>query len=76
MPYSNLKAEMGRYDITIESIASTLGIHRNSVSYKLNKGGSFSIEEADVIQKTYFPHIPLTTLFKKDAPEEKQTLVR
>lgn len=66
MPYSNLKAEMGRYDITIESIASRLGIHRNSVSYKLNKGGSFSIEEADTIQKTFFPEVPLTVLFQKD----------
>ncbi len=69
MPYSNLKAEMGRYDITIEAIATTLGIHRNSVSYKLNKGGSFSIEEADVIQKTFFPNIPLSTLFQKDNME-------
>lgn len=76
MPYSNLKAEMGRYDVTIESIASKLGIHRNSVSYKLNKGGSFSIEEADVIQKTFFPQIPLTTLFQKDDDTDKQTLVR
>lgn len=76
MPYSNLKAEMGRYNVTIESIASTLGIHRNSVSYKLNKGGSFSIEEANVIQKTFFPQIPLITLFQKDENNKKQTLVR
>ncbi|WP_346961165.1 hypothetical protein [Faecalicatena contorta] len=76
MSYSNLKAEMGRYNVTIESIASKLGIHRNSVSYKLNKGGSFSIEEADVIQKTFFPEIPLTVLFQKDETKEKQTLVR
>lgn len=66
MPYSNLKAEMGRHDITIEAIAKLLNIHRNSVSYKLNKGGSFSIEEANAIQKTFFPKIPLVTLFTKD----------
>lgn len=76
MPYSNLKAEMGRYNITIESIASTLGIHRNSVSYKLNKGGSFSIEEANIIQKTFFPSIPLTVLFQKENSTISQTLVR
>lgn len=57
MPYSNLKAEMGRYDVTIEAIAAKLGIHRNSVSYKLNRGGSFSIEEADTIQKEFFPNL-------------------
>lgn len=69
MAYSNLKAEMGRHDVTIEIIATTLGIHRNSVSYKLNKGGSFSIEEANMIQKTFFPNVPLTILFKKDEVE-------
>lgn len=76
MAYSNLKAEMGRYGVTIESIAAKLGIHRNSVSYKLNKGGSFSIEEANVIHKTFFPDIPLTVLFKKDENNKKQTDVR
>lgn len=78
MPYSNLKAEMGRHDITIEAIAKLLNLHRNSVFYKLNKGGSFSIEEANTIQKTFFPDIPLVRLFDKDKTneEEKQTLVR
>lgn len=65
MPYSNLKAEMGRRDVTIESIAKELGIHRNSVAYKLNKDGSFSIEEADTIQKKFFPEIPLAKLFER-----------
>ena len=69
MPYSNLKAEMGRHDVTIEAIAAKLGIHRNSVSYKLNRGGSLSIEEADIIQKEFFPKVPLTTLFQKDTQD-------
>lgn len=34
MAYSNLKAEMARKDITIESMAQMLGIHRNSVANK------------------------------------------
>lgn len=68
MAYLNLKAEMGRRDVTIEAIASRLGIHRNSVSYKLNKEGSFSIEEADIIQKVFFPEVPLTVLFEKQIP--------
>lgn len=74
MPYSNLKAEMGRRDITIETIANLLNIHRNSVAYKLNKNGSFTIEEATIIQKTFFPNVKLTKLFEKE--EEIQTFVR
>lgn len=66
MAYLNLKAEMGRRDITIEAIATRLGIHRNSVSYKLNKDGSFSIEEADRIQKEFFPEVPLSVLFERE----------
>lgn len=40
MAYSNLKAEMARKDITIESMAQMLGIHRNSVANKLNGASS------------------------------------
>lgn len=66
MPYFNLKAEMEGKDITIESIAQILKLQRDNVSYKLNRNGSFSIEEADKIQKTFFPEVPLTVLFAKD----------
>lgn len=52
MAYSNLKAEMARKDITIESMAQMLGIHRNSVANKLNGASSFSIEEAMKIRAT------------------------
>ena len=65
MAYPNLKAEMGRNDVSIESLAKALKIHRNSVAYKLNKDGAFSIEEADTIQKQFFPNIPLTVFFKR-----------
>lgn len=66
MPYSNLKAEMGRKDVTIATIAKTLKIHRNSVAYKLNRDGSFSIEEAEIIHDTFFPETQMKELFKKE----------
>ena len=55
MAYSNLKAEMARKDITIESMAQMLGIHRNSVANKLNGASSFSIEEAMKIRGKLLP---------------------
>lgn len=66
MVYSNLKAEMARKDITIESMAQMLGIHRNSVANKLNGASSFSIEEAMKIQDSFFQDLEYKYLFAPD----------
>lgn len=66
MPYSNLKAEMAKKDITIEAISKTLDIHRNSVANKLQGKSAFSIEEAVKIQRDYFPDKPLKYLFARN----------
>lgn len=64
MAYLNLKAEMAKKDVSIESISRLLGIHRNSVSNKLNGISSFSIEEAEKIHNEFFPNTKLLYLFK------------
>lgn len=66
MAYLNLKAEMARYNITIDSIAKLISVHRNSVANKIKGKGSFSIEQASKIQNTYFPNLDLIVLFKKE----------
>lgn len=66
MPYLNLKAEMARKDVSIESISKLLGIHRNSVSNKINGLTSFSIEEAEKIHNNFFPETKLLYLFEKN----------
>lgn len=66
MIYTNLKAEMARYGVTIESIAKTLGIHRNSVANKIKGKSSFSIDEASTIQKEFFPKEKLQFLFERE----------
>ena len=70
MAYSNLKAEMGRRDITIEAIARLLGIHRNSVANKLNGPSSFSIEEAIKIKSAFFPTCEYKYLFKHETEKK------
>lgn len=65
--YSNLRAEMGRCNITSESLSRLLGIHRNSVYNKLNGQSSFSIEEAIQIKNTFFPEYEYSYLFRADA---------
>ena len=67
--YGNLIAEMARKKISIEEVSNLLGIHRNSVSYKLNKG-SFYIDEGESIQETFFPDLDMKYLFEKDEAKE------
>lgn len=64
MAYLNLKAEMAKKDVSIENISKLLGIHRNSVSNKINGTSSFTIEEAEKIHNKYFPNTKLLYLFK------------
>lgn len=61
--YLNLKTEMARNNIRMEDIAKCLGIHRNSVSNKIN-GGSFTIEEGLILQERLFPYADLQYLFR------------
>ena len=70
MAYINLKAEMGRSDITAEAISKLLGIHRNSVANKLSGQSSFSIEEAIKIKNTFFSEFEYDYLFKSEQKKE------
>ena len=64
MPYLNLKGEMAKQDVKIENLAELLGVHRNSISKKINGPSSFSIEEAFKIHDTFFPQLPMDYLFR------------
>lgn len=66
MPYLNLKGEMAKKNITMEELSKLLGIHRNSVANKINGDSNFSVEEAFMIQKRYFPQLSLNYLFRKE----------
>lgn len=66
MPYLNLKAEMAKKGVSIENLSKVLGMHRNSVSNKINGTTSFSIEEAEKIHNTFFPEKKLLYLFEKN----------
>lgn len=66
MEYGNLKAEMGRKDITIEEISKLLGIHRNSVANKVNGRSRFTVDEAKVVKEVFFPNLSIDYLFATD----------
>ena len=66
MPCLNLRGEMAKRKISIEEMAHTLNLHRNSVANKINGESPFSIDESVKIQETYFPDLELKFLFKKE----------
>lgn len=66
MPYKILKEKMASRNVTIENIASLLGIHRNSVSNKINGPSSFSIDESIKVRDAFFPDLELDYLFSTE----------
>ncbi len=66
MPYLNLKAEMAKRDVTIESVSNLLGVHRNSVANKIKGNSRFSVDEAFCIQKAFFPDLETHYLFETE----------
>ena len=65
MKYPELIGEMAKRKITNNSVAKLLGLHPNSIYYKLNEG-SFSVEEAALIRDTFFPDMSIEKLFHSD----------
>ena len=63
---ANLRGEMAKKKVSIEDVSELLGIHRNSVSNKLNGISSFTIDESVKIQERFFPDLELKYLFKKE----------
>ena len=64
MALVNLVKEMAIAKVTNEMLATRLNVHRNTIANKLSGKGKFSIEEAMIIQKDYFPNIGIEYLFE------------
>jgi len=69
MPCLNLRGEMAKRKVSIEDLASLLGVHRNSVANKLNGDSAFSVEQSFAIQEAYFPDLSLKYLFSTEGSE-------
>ncbi len=63
--YENLKALLAVKGITIEALARLLGVHRDTVSNKLNGESEFTYGQAEVIQETLFPEYNIRYLFHR-----------
>lgn len=65
MRHLTLIGEMAKENVTIESMAGLLNLHRNTVSYKINEG-TFNVEEAYKVRDKFFPKWDVENLFKRE----------
>ena len=61
--YENLRAEMGRKNITIKDMASLCGYSRDRLARKLSKKTPLNLAEAFQIQQKVFPDKDIYYLF-------------
>jgi len=63
--YENLKAVMATKRVTNEAIARLLGVHRDTITTKLNGESEFTYAQAELIQETLFPEYNIRYLFRR-----------
>ncbi|WP_304341540.1 hypothetical protein [Metaclostridioides mangenotii] len=74
--FSNLRAEMGRQQITIIDLADKIGVNRDTMSRKLSGKSPLFLNEAFIIKREFFPEKDLYYLFKELATGEILNNVR
>lgn len=62
----NLKEALRQKHITVDMVATLLGIHRNTASSKVNGTTEFTVQEALMIKDSFFPEYELSYLFQKN----------
>lgn len=65
--YKNLKQLMAAKGISLDAVATLLGIHRNTVSNKLDGESEFTYGQAELIQEVMFPEYNARYLFKRES---------
>ncbi len=66
--FANLRAEMSRRNIGVVKMARDLGWNRDTLARKLSRRSQINLDEAFLIQQTFFPELDVKYLFT----EEKQ----
>lgn len=66
--YPNLRAEMGRSQISIQTIAKSIGMNRDTLSRKLSKKSPLALGEAFAIASVFPSNNDVQYLFYDDDP--------
>ena len=70
--YPNLRAEMGRKNISIQEMAKLCGFTRDSLSRKLSRKAKLGLDEAFGIQQRIFPEFDVKYLFSAEDAVKNQ----
>lgn len=63
--FSELRAEMARKNITIKQLADKVGVNRDTMGGKLSGKRPLFLNEAFIINRTFFPDKEIINLFKE-----------
>ena len=66
MALRNLKREMAAADVTVEAIADTIKVHRNTAANKIDGVTKITFDEAVAIRDKFFPGIGLEYLYQNE----------
>ena len=64
--YNNLKKLLAIKGMSIDAVAKLLGVHRDTVSNKLNGESEFTYGQAELIQEALFPEYNIRYIFHRD----------
>ena len=72
--YPNLISAMAVREISQSALANSIGVSMKTFRKKLNGDTEFKFGEAEKIQASYFPDIPILRLFARaEPPDEKES---
>ena len=63
--FATLRAEMARKRITIKQLAEKIGVNRDTMGGKLSGKRPLFLNEAFIINRTFFPDKSVVDLFKE-----------
>lgn len=70
--FENLRAEMGRKQLTISNIANSIGMSRETLGRKFSREAPLKLDEAFLIVNTFFPNEDVEYIFKEAASPDDQ----
>lgn len=67
--FSNLRAEMAREGVTVQEIADSIGVNRDTAARKLSRKSPLTLNEAFTIERRFFRGLGIPYLFSEAKDE-------
>ena len=69
--FSNLRAEMARSGVTIQDVADSIGVNRDTAARKLARKSPITLDEAFKIERKFFCGLGITYLFAESIDDHR-----